>query len=269
MLYNDYEADISRNNLVAVFSKVTKPLCLIGGWAVYLTVTDGYKAAYGQDYHGSKDIDLGFHFSKAESEESIKNSAFSQSMKALEDMGFHSQSFRLVQYYHIETKRALTIEESKKIPQHDLFGLYVDLMVDNVPADLPRILKITPADEKLLRLVFEKGNFTEVTEFGVTIRLPKPEILLATKLISLPNRTKDHKKWKDIADIYALIWHSNIPATEIKSRLLKILPQEKITQAFSNVTDFDYAKAANAINVPPADFKKVIDNFAKGGTNQA
>lgn len=65
-----------------------------------------------------------------------------------------------------------------------------------------------PIDEKLVRVVFEKGQFIEIEEFGVKIRFPTADTLLATKLISLPRRTKDHKKWKDIVDIYALIWYS-------------------------------------------------------------
>ncbi len=43
MLYQKYETDISQENLCKVFSKVPEPLCLLGGWAVYLTVNDSFK----------------------------------------------------------------------------------------------------------------------------------------------------------------------------------------------------------------------------------
>ena len=43
MLYENHETEISKNNLVAVLSQVTKPICLLGGWAVYLTVNENYR----------------------------------------------------------------------------------------------------------------------------------------------------------------------------------------------------------------------------------
>ena len=125
MLYEKYETDISKDNLVTVFSKVTAPLCLLGGWAVYLTVNVNYKNEKGRDYHGSKDIDLGFHFEKNESKESLINSAFNQSIKALENIGFDFVGFRLVQYYHRETQKALTPEEAKKF----LSMIYLNCML--------------------------------------------------------------------------------------------------------------------------------------------
>ncbi len=64
MLYENYETEISKKNLVTVFSRVTKPLCLLGGWAVYLTVNENYKKDKRRDHHGSKDIDLASIFQK-------------------------------------------------------------------------------------------------------------------------------------------------------------------------------------------------------------
>ena len=55
MLYENYETDISKDNLVTVFSKVTAPLCLLGGWAVYLTVNVNYKNDKGRDSQSKKD----------------------------------------------------------------------------------------------------------------------------------------------------------------------------------------------------------------------
>ncbi len=261
MLYEEYETEISRDNLVRVFSKVTKPPCLLGGWAVYLTINKNYKKDKGRDYHGSKDIDLGFHFSKNETRESMENSAFSQSIRALEGIGFYSIGFRLVQHYHRETKRVLTEQEARKIPQYDLFDLYVDPLVDNIPNNIHDVLGITPADEKLLGLLFEKGEFVETKEFGVPVRLPKPEILLAAKLISLPNRSKDHKKRKDVADIYALMWYSEIKLDALKSGVLKLLSQNNIEKAVSQIGDSDYKVSSNAIGVSSDEMKEVIKSF--------
>ncbi len=263
MLYENHETEISKNNLATVLSKVTKPTCLLGGWAVYLTVNENYRKEKGRNYHGSKDIDLGFHFSKKESRESLINSAFNQSVKALEGIGFYSIGFRFVQHYHRDTRKALTPEQAKKIPYYNLFDLYVDPLVDNTPDRIHDVLGITPADERLLEAVFEKGQFVEVKEYGVTIRLPTAGVLLATKLISLPKRTKDHKKWKDIADIYALIWHSGKKPAALKSRVLSLLSQKDVRKAFSQVEDADYQEASTAIGVESAEIKNVVGGFIR------
>ncbi len=47
MLYENYEAEISKDNLSTVLSQVAKPVCLLGGWAVYLTVNENYKRVMG------------------------------------------------------------------------------------------------------------------------------------------------------------------------------------------------------------------------------
>ena len=263
MLYENYETEISKNNLVTVLSKVTKPLCLLGGWAVYLTVNENYRKDKGRSYHGSKDIDLGFHFSKNESEESLINSAFNQSIKALEGIGFYTVGFRLVQHYHRDTQMALTEEQAKKIPLYDMFDLYVDPMVDNIPDKIQNVLGFRPADEKLLGIVFEKGQFVEMEEFEVKIRIPTADVLLATKLISLPRRNKDHKKWKDVADIYALVWYSGKKVTELKSRVLNLLSQKDVRKAFLKIEAIDYQEASSALGVELDEMKNVIDSFIK------
>ncbi len=266
MLYEDYETEISKNNLGAVFSKVTKPVCLLGGWAIYFTVNANYRKEKGRDYHGSKDIDLGFHFSKNETKESLKTSAFNQSIQALEEIGFYSISFRLVQHYHRETKHALTPEQAKKTPQYDLFDLYVDPIVDNIPDNIKDVLGVQPIDETLLGMIFEERQFVEIKYFDVLIQIPKPEVLLATKIKSLPQRTKDHKKWKDIADIYALIWHSGMKPEKLKTRVLDLMAKNVIYDALSKIEERDYQMAAGAIGITKTEMKNVVNSF-KGKNN--
>ena len=191
------------------------------------------------------------------------NSAFNQSIKALEGIGFYSVGFRLVQHYHRDTQMALTEEQAKKTPLYDMFDLYVDPMVDNIPDKIRDVLGFRPADEKLLGIVFEKGQFVEMEEFEVKIRLPTADVLLATKLISLPRRSKDHKKWKDVADIYALVWYSGKKVTELKSRVLNLLSQRDVRRAFSKIEDADYQEASSAIGVELGEMKNVIDSFVK------
>ncbi len=191
----------------------------------------------------------------------MQDSAFGQSVRALEEIGFYSVGFRLVQHYHRDTQRALTEEQARKTPLHNVFELYVDPIVDNIPDKIHDVLGVTPVDEKLLGSVFERGQFIEKVAFGTKIRLPTASVLLATKFMSLPKRTKDHKKWKDIADIYALIWYSGKSTTQLKARVLDLLSQKSIRVAFSGVEDGDLQRAAGAIDTDLDEMKNVVNNF--------
>ena len=113
MLYSRYETEISRANLSTVAANVPSPLCILGGWAVFLLTNENFKKQHGNEYHGSKDIDLGFYFNEQEDEKSLKKSLFNKSITALKQIGFNPQSFRMVQIYHSETMNPLTEDESK------------------------------------------------------------------------------------------------------------------------------------------------------------
>ena len=54
-MYNENETDFSRNYLREILDGITQPPCLMGGWAVYHLVNDGFKQVTGRDYLGSKD----------------------------------------------------------------------------------------------------------------------------------------------------------------------------------------------------------------------
>ena len=261
MLYEDYETEISKRNLAAVLTGVGEPVCLLGGWAVYLVVNSRYRRARGMDYHGSKDIDLGFHFSGNESPELVRQSALARSVKGLEGMDFYEVGSRFVKQYHRESKRALSEEDAKKVPQHNLFALYVDPIVDNVPDGVSDVMGFDPLSEDMLRAVFEDGRYDEIDEFGARIMLPKPDVLLSTKLASLPNRTKDHKRVKDIADIYALIWYSGVDVAEMRSGVLSRVQLVQIKRALLGIQDAEYAEASAAIRVEADELRNVVNGF--------
>lgn len=263
MLYEDFETEISKKNLATVFSKVSKPFCLLGGWAVYLTVNKNYKKIHGRDYHGSRDIDLGFHFSGNESSDELINSAFNQSIVALKKIGFKSVGFRLIQQYHRDTREIISPERAKNMRLHDIFELYVDLIVDHIPNNIRDVLGIIPADEILLESVFTNGDYVYVEEFERKIFLPLPAVLLSTKLLSMPRRNIEHKKWKDIADIYAILWYSGIQLNDLRRDALKFITEDEINRSFLAIDDIDYDKVATAIEIDAAEIKNVIAAFIR------
>ena len=95
MLYEEYETEISQNNLARVIAALPVPACLLGGWAVYYTVNSRYRAVTGTSYHGSKDIDLGFHLERDATAKSLRESPLAGAIESLKDMGFRSMGVRL------------------------------------------------------------------------------------------------------------------------------------------------------------------------------
>lgn len=88
-MYQENEIEISRSTLSAVISSVREPVCLLGGWAVFLTVNHNFSNQQGSNYIGSRDIDLGFHIDKNWSDSELQNSAFASSIKILKSTGYY------------------------------------------------------------------------------------------------------------------------------------------------------------------------------------
>ena len=261
MLYSRYETEISRANLSTVAANVPSPLCILGGWAVFLLTNENFKKQHGNEYHGSKDIDLGFYFNEQEDEKSLKKSLFNKSITALKQIGFNPQSFRMVQIYHSETMNPLTEDESKRIPSYNLFYLYVDLLVNRIPERMYDVLRIRPASEPMITEIFEKQLYRTTAAFGVDILLPNPEVLLATKLKWVLERTKDHKKIKDIADIYALIWYTDTDISQLKKSVASLISQDSIDKIISSFTQTELKSVSNAIGVDVERIKSVLNSF--------
>ena len=240
-----------------------EPLCLLGGWAAYLTVNGSYKRTHGRDYLGSKDIDVGFHIDENDaSRGALQNSAFSRSIRILEDNGFYLIGSRLVQHYHRNTKQPLTEQESKRVPLYDMFDLYVDPIVDRVIPEISAVLGINPIDEPLLQHVFEHKRYRMIKAFGANLLLPDAEVLLATKINSVLKRQKDHKRTKDVADVYALIWYSGVKSTALRKKLSEILDVEVAAKVLSQLNDKDFGDAAAALGVTKDEISAVVKNFA-------
>ena len=200
-LYQKYETENAYTYLQQVVDLLEEPVCILGGWAVYFTVNERYKQEKGQDYLGSKDIDLGFHIDTNIDKSQLKNTMMQKTISLLEKDNFRPLGSRYYKDISIEDGRELTNEESKTEPSHNVFKMYVDLLVDKIHPDFKEIFRFEAFDEDLLSLVFKNPkNRTELVKFKKILWLPSPEILLSTKIKSLPDRTED-KKIKDILSL--------------------------------------------------------------------
>jgi len=227
MLYEPNEIKTSEKQLEKIFKQLPSPICLVGGWATYQIVNKNFEKANGRKYIGSRDIDIGFHIDKKWKETQLAKSQFVTAIRIIENMSFRCISFRLVKGFDLDTGGELTPEESVRLPMYQIFQLYVDPIVDYIHPKIKNLLGFVPIDEPLLSLVFQNKMYSKTILFGKTVLLPKPHVLLAMKLNSAPNRDKENKRIKDTADIYALLWYSDIALSQLKNQLFSIYPKEK------------------------------------------
>ena len=206
-MYPKNETEQSFTYLKKVVESLDEPICLLGGWAVYLTLNKKYQAQFKKEYLGSRDVDLGFHIE--ENATDFSKTAFRKAIIKLESEGFREVNGRLLKPLDLSTGVELTPEQAAKKPQYEINNMYVDLLTDCIPEKLKKETKMSILDESFLYYVFSNpANREELIGFGKKLWLPKPWLLLATKIKALPGRTKDHKRQKDIADIAGLLLFS-------------------------------------------------------------
>ncbi|MFH1064369.1 MAG: hypothetical protein V1729_04775 [Candidatus Woesearchaeota archaeon] len=254
-MYKEFETKTSYKYLKEVIANLKEPICILGGWAVFFHVNRRFQEAQGRPYLGSRDIDLGFHMGDV----ALKESALAQSIKILtEKLKFKPLSFRLFKEVHTETEEE--IQEGQIVPAHFIFPMYVDLIVDHIPADFRKILGFDPIDEPLLRFAFvNKENQLLVKEFDRKLLLPKPELIIAMKMKSLPDRDKEHKKVKDICDIFALLWYSGIEHAEARKKILSFVSEDDIRKCLAKIGKEDLEKASPQLNHSVDELERVLE----------
>lgn len=263
-LYNKFETDTFSTYLKRIITKLEDPICLLGGWAVYLTVNDFFSKDQGRNYLGSRDIDIGFYINTSLSKTKLKDTTIGKSLAALKTLGFNNIGFRYYKDIHYATGKELTQDEAKRTPTHDIFPMYIDPIVNEIHPSFKETFGFTPADEPLLTLVFlHKKYRTELIEFNKHLWLPSPEILLATKMKSVPRRTKDEKLIKDICDIYVLLWYSGKDYMRLQEETWRILSEndKKQIQTFIRKEHDIFKKTSTAIDIDAETIKNLLEKF--------
>ena len=258
MLYQSTETKTSQEQLQTIFTQLKGNACLLGGWAVYYLVNKNFEKTTGRTYIGSRDIDIGFHVNKEWNEEQLRNSEFATTIKTIEETGFKSISFRLVKDFNIESGKELTPEESAKLPMYQIFQLFIDPIVDYIHPKIKTLLGFVPIDEPLLSLVFQEKMYKTLLLFGKRVMLPESHVLLAMKINSAPRRDKENKLIKDIADIYALLWHSDIKLSQLREQLFSIIPNEQARKTIRSFSKDDIARVAAILGIDTQEISRVL-----------
>ena len=260
-LYQDYEVQVSQSQLSKVLSELGGQVCLLGGWAVYLTVNENFRASEGRNFMGSRDIDLGFHMDPSWTDMELRDSVFARTIARIEQVGFRPLSFRFVKRFHTETRRELSEEEAKRVNQSFIFDMYIDPIVDVIHPRAKQVLGFVPVDEPLLSQVFAGKRFVSRDEFGAKLVLPRPAVLLATKLNSVSNRDKEHKRIKDIADIYGLVWYSDDELGDLRTELFAMIGREKVASVLSSFREEDYSAVARNLGTEKIEVSNALSEL--------
>ncbi len=246
-MYAESETEISQAYLKQVIECIEGPVVILGGWAVQFLVNEGYREITGRNYLGSRDIDLGFFMEG----QNVDDTPFAKAYSVLvNELGFRPLSFRLFREMHAETGEPLDMATARDLPSHQIFHVYVDMVLDRIPENFREHFGFTPIDEPLLAHVFaEEGRHLEREEFGKTIWIPTADILLAMKVRTLPDRDKEHKRIKDVCDIAALTLFGSMPREE--GWLEELIGKEDIDRFKEVLTREDIERASEIIAIEP------------------
>ncbi len=229
-----------------------EPLVLIGGWGVYFTVNRLWKAATGSNYFGSRDIDLGFYTPRSASAQSLKRGNLPATLDFLEKRGFAREgSYSLVRYFAWADGRPLEPEETRHLPAYEYYSICVDLIVSHDRRDLRRVARFRPFSEPLLVPIFDDRRLRVARRIQKkTAWIPAPPLLVAMKLKSLPNRTKDEKAAKDLCDLYALVAYSGFEPQSLGSEAAQL--DHSVSKLIRQASRSKYLRdAADHLEVPP------------------
>lgn len=269
--YVDEITDLSEQELRPVCEMVDPPSCLLGGWAVHIHVDKGFQDAYGRGYIGSRDIDIGFHIDPAWSEVDLPDTPIGRSLRNLEELGYVPLSFRLVRYFNRETGDIITEEESRQLPPHQVFQLFLDVIPDTEDLDrFHEVFGFRPPAEPLLRHAIEEGAAEPLTKYRSwdmpdTMLIADPDLLAAMKIRSIPHRDKFQKRVKDIADLHAILWYI-AEYQEMQRSVLGRVSNEDLDRMDSHLDEQGYEDTANLLGVDLELVRDSIEQLIAEGT---
>jgi hypothetical protein len=247
-MYDPLETEKSYLELVSILNECKKrdvPICIIGGWATYFYVNENYHRAFGRDYMGSRDIDIFF--------DPKKQTEFAN---IVGNLGFEKDGFdfRYEKIYNRETKKVISVEDSKKEEMYNLMYIFLDLFSN----EKTEIIYSWNDLEPLKSISFSTINGFIVADI---------DTLIALKCTALFYRDKSDKENKDAMDLYALLVYSGKKIVSTKSLIKaieKILNRSDLLLVIAQYVLLDYGKQNIVQFTLNSKLKELND---KGGLN--
>jgi len=252
--YVDEITGLSEQELETVFQAAEPPVCLIGGWAVHTHVSDGFESEYGRGYIGSRDIDIGVHIDPDWSADEIEASPAADTIRAIESLDFERSRFGFVKHFDRQQGTQISTDEVQELPQHRTFDVFVDIIPDtNRLSGFESAFGFRPPSEPLLRHAFDGErvrSLAAVSDWDVpdAVSIAEPVLLAAMKIRSIPNRDKDQKRVKDIADLHALLWYVEEYST-IREQIVSIVNESDLEELDACTDERTFADSAGLLQI--------------------
>jgi len=265
--YADSVTAHSRGELQDVLSVAEPPVCLLGGWAVHIHVTDSFQSQHGRGYIGSRDIDIGVHVDPGWTPEELDDTPVATTLKRIQnDLDYDRGRFGFYQQFHRETGERLDDSEASDLPPHRIFRVDIDMIPDTAKLDaFEDRFGFRPPAEPLLEPVFGDTTGDQLARYvdwdvSDAVRIVPPATLAAMKIRAFPERDKSHKRLKDLADLHALLWYVT-DYGEIKTAVRELLTQGDRAGFEGAIEEDLYDRTASLINVDVAVVRQSIERL--------
>lgn len=265
--YAEAVTSLSEGELQDVTSVAVPPVCLLGGWAVHLHVSDGFQRAHDRDYIGSRDIDVGVHVDESWTARDVSDSPVAETLGRIEtELGYSRGRFGFYQEFHRDTAERLDAERVRNLASHEVFRVDVDVVPDTTELGaFEEALGFRPPAEPLLGPVFTDGSGEPLGEH-VDWEVPRgvyvapPTALAAMKVRAFPDRDKSHKRLKDLTDLHSLLWYVTDYDT-LKTDVQRTVTDDDAATFESAVDGSFYDRAARLIEVDSTVVRQSIERL--------
>lgn len=262
-LYNDVLTQESAKRLEGLLKDLPHPVALVGGHAVRLAVQHAWKGHFGEDYFGSRDIDVCYWVDPQWTVDEFQSSAIGQAPHRIKEIGYIPMgTFHFGLYL---SNDGHVLQKDPPLPAIlgiDFHLLRLDPMVTHIHPHSKEVLGFHPIDEPLFAHVFNDESLRrQVPELDDNVYLPTTPVLVASKLKSLPGRNKEDKAIKDLCDLYALVSYGGASMDSIRQGVHRMLDSAPrlVDGAMKNAA---LPRALTHLDLEPADFRAVVGPVA-------
>jgi hypothetical protein len=198
--YAEEVTRFSEQELQRILDIVSPPICLLGGWAVHLHVTEAFQAEHGRPYIGSRDIYLGVYVDPSWNSDTLQSKPVATTLNAIEsEMAYNRGRFGFYQYFHRTTKERLTNDDAADHPQHEIFRVDIDMLPSTTRLEeFAEAFGLRSPAEPVLDVVFsgESETLDEFVDWDAPagVSLAPRAALAAMKIRAFPERDKSHNR---------------------------------------------------------------------------
>jgi hypothetical protein len=83
------------------------------------------------------------------------------------------------------------------------------------------------------------------------------------KLNSAPHRDKENKRIKDIADIYALLWYSDIALSQLRTQLTSVCPKENVRRTIQSFTHDEIRTVSRTLGIRRQEISRALTELTR------